>query len=247
VPVRLYFERAAAMRHIGHWLIAGNKAMRHLIFLLIAINCVYFGWQVLRYAPAVEVVHNRARPPPPGIRRLVTLQEKDARQSAEARPIEEVTVTEPPSAASPTSCKVLGPFLAESKLEEVRKRLNTLGLVTRPQTRYVPEQVGYTVLLAEMAYDEALRIKRKLEEQNITAYILGTNNIISLGVFKEKSHAEKVLTSARAIGLDPHLEPSYAKRTTRWLVLQDKSPRNAGVAEIIKQDAKLRLEQIACP
>ncbi len=98
--------------------------MRYLIYLLIVVNCVYFGWQELRRAPLFEVAHHPA-PMPPGIRPLVTLQEKYARQSTETRRIEEVTTTQPPSAVTPLSCNMLGPFLAESALKSIEKRLDS--------------------------------------------------------------------------------------------------------------------------
>jgi hypothetical protein len=220
--------------------------MRYLIYLLIVVNCVYFGWQELRHAPVIEGAHQPA-PMPPGIRPLVTLQESHARQSTETRRIEEVTTTQPPSAITPLSCNMLGPFLAESALKSVEKRLDSSGLSTRPQTRYVREEVGYTVRLPAMEYKEALQTKRKLERENITANIIGMDNVISLGVFRDKSRAEKILTRARALGLAPRLEPSYAKRTTWWLMLQEKDSGNTDVQWIIRKDPDLRLETFACP
>jgi len=220
--------------------------MRYLIYLLIVVNCVYFGWQELRHAPVFEGAHQPA-PMPPGIRPLVTLQESHARQSTETRRIEEVTTTQPPSAITPLSCNMLGPFLAESALKSVEKRLDSSGLSTRPQTRYVREEVGYTVRLPAMKYKEALQTKRKLDRENITANIIGMDNVISLGVFRDKSRAEKILTRARALGLAPRLEPSYAKRTTWWLMLQEKDSGNTDVQWIIRKNPDLRLETFACP
>jgi hypothetical protein len=220
--------------------------MRYLVYLLIVMNCVYFGWQVLRTVPDLPVVHNNPAWPS-GIKQLVTLQEKAARQSTETRDIEEVTVAQPPSAVTPQSCTMLGPFLAESVMKAIEKRLGSLGLMTRAQTRYVKEEVGYTVLLPAMEYNEASQVKRKLDRENITAYIIGTDNVISLGVFREKTNAENILASARALGLAPHLEPSYAKRTTWWLVLQEEDSRNAGVDGVIRKNPELRLEKMACP
>jgi hypothetical protein len=221
--------------------------MRYVIFLLVGMNCVYFTWQEYLMVPGKDAA--RALPPlPPDIRQLVTLQDRDAQPSpVETRHIEDVTATDPPGAVIPLSCQALGPFLAESELKAVEKRLNTRGLTVKPQTRYVREQVGYTVLLPPMKYDEALQIKHRLDEENITANLIGMDNVISLGAFRDKSQAEKKLTRAAAIGLDPHIEPSYAKRSTYWLVFHGQDSKNGSLAGLIGKSPDLRVENMACP
>jgi hypothetical protein len=221
--------------------------MRYVIFLLVAINCAYFSWQVFLNGP-VKPVDHPLPPLSPDVRRLVTVKERNVqRPPSETRKIEGLTATQPPGAVLPLSCKALGPFLAESGLKAFEKRLGRIGLTASPQTRYQREQVGYAVLLPSMEYEEALQIKSKLEKENITADFIGVNHVLSLGAFRDKSRAEKILARAQALGLDPHIEPSYAKRSTYWLVFQRSDNQDPGLESLTRKNPDLRVENMACP
>lgn len=221
--------------------------MRYVIFLLVVMNCAYFSWQVFLDGP-VKPVERLLPPLPLDVRRLVTIQERDAQQStSETRKIEGLTATQPPGAVLPLSCQALGPFLAQSELTKFEKRLDRLGLTARSQTRYQREQVGYTVLLTSAGYEEALQNKRRLEKENITASFIGVNNTLSLGAFRDKSRAETILARAQALGFDPRIEPGYAKRSTYWLVIQGHEDQDESLAGLTGKYSDLRLESMACP
>ena len=221
--------------------------MRYVIFLLVAMNCAYFSWQVFLDG-SVKPVERLLPPLPLDVRRLVTIQERDAQQStSETRKIEGLTATQPPGAVMPLSCQALGPFLAQSELTKFEKRLDRLGLTARSQTRYQREQVGYTVLLTSAGYEEALQNKRRLEKENITASFIGVNNTLSLGAFRDKSRAETILARAQALGLHPRIEPGYAKRSTYWLVIQGHEDQDESLAGLTRKYSGLRLESMACP
>jgi cell division protein FtsN len=221
--------------------------MRYVIFLLVAMNCAYFTWQVFMDVPGKPV--ERSLPPlSPDVRRLVTLKESDARQSpSETRKIEDLTASQPPGSVLPLICQALGPFLAESELTKFEKRLDRLGLTARSQTRYQREQVGYTVLLTSVEYEEALQNKRKLEKENIPASFIGVNYTLSLGAFRDKSRAETILARAQALGLNPRIEPGYGKRSTYWLVIQGHEDQDESLAGLTRKYSDLRLENMACP
>jgi hypothetical protein len=220
--------------------------MRYVIFLLVAMNCAYFSWQVFLNGPD-KAVDRLLSPLPPDVRRLVTLEEKDARQSPpDSRKIEDLTATQPPGAVLPLSCQALGPFLAKSELKPFEKRLDRLGLTARSQTRYQREQVGYTVLLSPIGYEEALQIKRRLEKENITTSFIGVNNVLSLGVFRDKSRAEKTLARAQALGLDPRIEPGYAKRSMYWLIIERRDDQDEDLTGLTRKYPGLQIEDIAC-
>ena len=221
--------------------------MRYVIFLLVVMNCAYFSWQVFLDGP-VKPVERLLPPLPLDVRRLVTIQERDAQQStSETRKIEGLTATQPPGAVMPLSCQALGPFLAQSELTKFEKRLDRLGLTARSQTRYQREQVGYTVLLTSAGYEEALQNKRRLEKEDITASFIGVNNTLSLGAFRDKSRAETILARAQALGLHPRIEPGYAKRSTYWLVIQGHEDQDESLAGLTRKYSGLRLESMACP
>jgi len=220
--------------------------MRYVIYLLVAINCAYFTWQFFLNVSDEPTGHSLPALPF-DVRRLVTIEEKDARQSTpETRKIEGLTATQPPGAILPLPCQALGPFLAESELKKFEKRLDCLGLTARSQTRYQREQVGYTVLLSPIGYEEALQIKRRLEKENITTSFIGVNNVLSLGVFRDKSRAEKTLARAQALGLDPRIEPGYAKRSMYWLIIERRDDQDEDLTGLTRKYPGLQIEDIAC-
>jgi hypothetical protein len=221
--------------------------MRYVILLLVVMNCAYFSWQVLLSEPR-EPVERSLPPLPPDVKLLVTLKERAARQSqSDIREIEDLTAMQPPGAVLPLHCQALGPFLAESELKPFEKHLDSLGLTARPEVRYQREQVGYTVLLPPVDYETALQVKRRLEKENIAASITGVDNVLSLGVFRDRLRAEKTLARARALGLDPHLEPGYARRSSYWLVFPGADKQDEGLAETTRKNPGLRVEAMACP
>jgi hypothetical protein len=221
--------------------------MRYLILILVAMNCAYFSWQVFLNEPE-KPVETSLPPLPPDVKRLVTLEEATAQQSqSEIREIEELTATQPPASILPLHCQALGPFLTDSELKPFEKHLDRLGLVARPQIRYQREQVGYTVLMPSAEYEEALQVKRRLEKENIEASIIGADNVLSLGVFRDRLRAEKTLARAQALGLEPRLELGYAQRSTYWLVFQGADQQQEGLAGLTGKNSGLRVEAMACP
>ena len=221
--------------------------MRYVIYLLVAINCAYFTWQFFLNVSDEPTGHSLPAMPF-DVRRLVTIEENDAQQSTpETRKIEGLTATQPPGAISPLSCQALGPFMAESDLIIFEERLDRLGLTASPQTRYQREQVGYTVLLSSAGYEEALQSKRRLEKENITASFIGVNNELSLGAFTDRSRAEKILARAQALGLDPRIEPGYAKRGSYWLVIHGHNHQDVNLAGLTSKYPNLRVDNMACP
>jgi len=222
--------------------------MRYVIFLLLALNCAYLAWELLQVAPETTSEHSLLPPLPRDIRPLVTLKERDERESRpETRKIENLTEAQPPGAGLTLSCQALGPFLAESELGTFEKRLDRLGLTAKPQTRYVQEQVGYTLRLPSLEYEEALQIKRRLEKENIEANFVGLDNTLSLGAFRDSSQAKKALQRAHALGFEPHLEPDYARRSTYWLVFHKRDDQIKGITRLTRKNPDLRVESMACP
>jgi hypothetical protein len=224
-----------------------KESMRYVILILVAMNCAYFSWQVF-LNKTMRPVERSLLPLPPDVRQLVTLEERAERHSqSEIRKIEDLTATQPPGAVLPLSCQALGPFLTESELKPFEKHLDRFGLIAKPQIRYQREQVGYTVRMPSVEYEEALQVKRRLEKENIVANIIGVDNVLSLGVFRDKVRAEKNLARAQALGLNPHLEPSYARRSTYWLVFRRTDNQNDGLAGLTRKNSVLRMEAMACP
>ena len=221
--------------------------MRYVIFLLVAMNCAYFSWQVFLDGP-VKPVERSLPPLSPDVRRLVTIQERDAQQSpSETRKIEDLTATQPPGAVLPLTCQALGPFLAESELKEFEKRLDRLGLTARHRpaisgNRSVTPSC-YRLWIMRRRYRSSAGWKRRTSRPVLSAM----DNMLSLGAFRDKSRAETILARAQALGLDPRIEPGYAKRSTYWLVIQGHENQDESLAGLTRKYSGLRVESMACP
>lgn len=214
--------------------------MKYLLYMLVVANLVYFSWQTLRGMPdegsAYELVQL-----PPHARRLMTLEElRDqgiqpefagetvtqpgdrSESTAGTAPVAGIPALidlPPPSAGMPLGCYSIGPFIAESELEAVSRRLEELEIQAsrRSETRQV--QIGYWIYLPAMPREEALSYKAKLEKHRDKEYFIGKDNVLSLGAFKEKSRAHRRLRQLRKIGIEALLEPRYRTRDVLWLEL----------------------------
>jgi hypothetical protein len=138
--------------------------MRHVIYLLVIVNLVYFSWNLLQNVPETKGA-SLVRRLPLNVRRLETIQDNAVRSvsfneespsveyrdnSPGATPsqdsavpqgnvditrVEALTATEPPGAVVPSlTCHVLGPFPDVSEMRRVENRLTELGYKPRERT-----------------------------------------------------------------------------------------------------------------
>ena len=237
--------------------------MRHVIYLLVVVNLVYFSWNMLQSVPHKGGASLVARIPP-HVRRLETIQERAAKNAssmeenvreisggppvdaspsgnAEAQPetadislVQTLTASEPPAAVTPSlSCHVLGPFQDDSEMKAVEARLNQLGYQPRVRTSDVQEGNGYWVYLPAMEREEALRITRMMKQKKDLDYLILKGNAISLGVYDSPSRVDIRLKMLHKYGLEPVVEPRYATRTAYWLDL-DQPDDEPGVLKTIR-------------
>lgn len=217
--------------------------MKHLIYLLVVVNLVYFSWHTLRGETDNDTV--RALPPlPPDTRRLMTLQElKDREGEPESAGITEnqpssraespadietvaeigaLTTLQPPAAAVPLSCYTVGPFLAEGELEKAAARLDALELESSQRSTEVQHQIGWWIYIPAMPRKEVLGFKATLDKHKDKEYYIGRENVLSLGAFKNKTRADRRMKQLRKIGINEAvLEPRFKTRNEYWLDLLD--------------------------
>lgn len=233
--------------------------MRHIVYLLLVANLVFFVWHMMQLSPDDEVA--RSLPPLPATAtRLVTLQEVEQQEKQEEKlneeeqkaaievsAIEELTQELPPGAGVALSCQSLGPFLTAKKIQLVEKQLAELGMKATQRTTEVKEQIGYWVYLPAMEREQVLQITKHLDENKDKDYFIGKHNVLSLGAFRGLPRATVRLESVRKLGLDPLLQPRFSTISAQWLDLQvDYAGRDA-LSEIAGQDPDLQVETLACP
>ncbi len=221
--------------------------MRHLVYLLLVANVVFFGWKLFETQSPEPLV--RAMPPlPDNVSRLVTLQEQQAATAGEqvVTDLETLTAEQPPGAGAVLQCQALGPFLAVDAMRPIAAELGELGL--QPEQRQVEskELVGFWVYLPAMPREEIRTVTATLEDYNDKEYYVGKGNFISLGTFKSMERAERRLQSVRKMGLEATLEERFATQTSFWLDIQSNGSATEQLQRIAEGNSSLQLVDLAC-
>jgi len=221
--------------------------MRYLIYLLGAVNLVFFLWHAVQNEPAAGNV--RVMPAlPADTRSIQTLEEmRTEAGAADISRVGELTASLPPGAGQQPSCQVLGPISANWQVDAISKRLEVAGFASQRRSSEIKVQTGYWIYLPAMKRDAAMLVVKLLDEANDREYFVGRDNVISLGAFEEMSRAEVRLKSARKLGLDPLLEPTYETRSVYWLDLEIANSGEAELATIIKEFPDIQIREAACP
>lgn len=221
--------------------------MRHLVYLLLIANVVFFGWKLFETQSPEPLV--RALPPlPDNVSRLVTLQEQQAATAGEevVTDLETLTAEQPPGAGPVLQCQALGPFLAVDAMRPIAAELGELGL--QPEQRQVEskELVGYWVYLPAMPREEIRTVLATLEDYNDKEYYVGKGSFISLGTFKSMERAERRLQSVRKMGLEATLEERFTTQTSFWLDIQSNGSAREQLQRIAEGNSSLQLVDLAC-
>jgi len=216
--------------------------MRHVIYLLVMANIVFFLWNAIQ-GTTTEATDTTLPSLPPSVKPLVTLKERNAKEAGE---LDELTATEPPGAGIAFSCLTLGPFHSVKERKALEQRLHDSGY--RPELHASEAKIieGYWVYLPAMARDEAENITRMLKGKKDRDYYIGKDNLIALGAFKELSRAEIRLQEVRKYGLDPLLEPRYRTESVYWLDVDEKSGTDDGLQALLREYPGVRTQTLAC-
>jgi len=220
--------------------------MRHLVYLLLVANLVYFGWNLYEGGTAAETV--RVLPPlPASAKRLVTLQEMVQQSGTdtgkELNDFDGLTMTQPPGAGKSAACEVLGPFHAEDELYAIA---GELGLPPRKHITEERIEDGYWVYLPAMEHAQALQIGKQLDDRNDHEYYIGKDNFMSLGTFKERSRAEIRLRQLQKMGMDAILKARYTTQDAYWLEFSGQGAAAPVLNEVMGAHPDLRLRTLAC-
>ncbi len=250
--------------------------MRHVIYLLVVVNLVYFSWNMLQNVPH-KGGSSLVKRLPPNVRHLETIQERAAKKvsfnaedtrvisvdapvvvsppgsadvqqgTAEISRVAALTASDPPGAvAPPSSCHVLGPFPADPEMKAVENRLNQLGYKPRERTSDIQVESGYWAYLPAMERAEALRITRMLEDNNDRDYLILKGNALSLGTYDSRARVDVRLKMLHKYGLEPVAEPRYVTRTAYWLDLDLLDGERAVLETIRGEYPNVQAREAAC-
>lgn len=198
--------------------------MKHLFVFLLLANCVFFMWEKL-IVPGWQAEEHPARAT--ALDRIVLVKELP--------PVPEVLAKEPlatvdalPPSPPPTSrCVRIGPLAGEADSTALRKHV--ADFVERMEVEHSAVQIekGFWVLSPTAPSIEAARAtKHKLMEQGAAEALIIADGeyarAVSLGYFKDRIGAEKLLRTAKANGMDVSVKPQLASAKADWLWLRFK-------------------------
>ena len=121
-------------------------------------------------------------------------------------------------------CGMLGPFDDVITARQFRYRLSTVDIAATIKKETVPIDPVYWVYLEPLASrKEALSVLRKLQNAKIDSYIITEGELangLSLGFFRQKESAEKIMRKRIDDGFEAKLLLKDRSRDLIWVVLE---------------------------
>jgi hypothetical protein len=217
--------------------------VRLAFFLLLLANVGYFAW-----ANWIDTPAPRARPQT-GLPELLLAEEPRGQAGTAGR-----ATPMPAVAEAPARCVSVGPFDDLAGAARAAATLQERGLKTRQRAEEGAGWTGYWVYLGGLANrDEQTRALRRLERGGIDdAHAMseaGEGRRISLGVFSERSRADRRARAVSKLGLQAKVAERTQPGAVYWIDF-DLAPRDSAIAAegLLSSNASgSRIEIRACP
>lgn len=212
-----------------------GKPVRNIFLILLLANLLLIGWQ-LWVDPE----------PPATVRETVTNELAIYEQESPA-----VTAGRRGVDVS-SQCVYIGPVPDARAAQQLAVALASKGIRAEPIPREARVWLGHWVQVQEFADKERAEIARQrlLAGGLPDAYVMqdGPMTIISLGVFRERDRAERVIEAARRAGFTAVMRDRVRTAAEYWLVSDLVSGQQAVLRDIaVGYDRILRTKSLPCP
>ena len=222
--------------------------MRNFFLLFLLINLLAFAYQSWIIEPDIDVEPTYLAQDVPEL----VLVPKPAAPAPEAP-----GVGAPDQVAAPADtdqsyrCLRVGPFPRESDADSVRVALEKQAATVRQTAKEGSVWVGYWVQTAgQGSRSAAEKARESLVKGGMPdVYILRDNENyrISLGVFRLRSSADKVVSQARKMGFDSRVTERYQPGTNFWLLARIPGDRALQPGDLTSISGQiLRTENVSC-
>lgn len=217
--------------------------MRNLFLALLLGNLLFMGWRLWVAPPEVPADQLLSRGPEPDI--AATPLAASGRAGAARAGAATV-------ADRATRCLRIGPIADAQLADTLRSSLNRRGIGATITSEEGQVWVGHWVQLESVASrQEADAIAARLAAGGLPdAYILQTSPpfSISLGVFRDKDRADKVVADATRLGFRPQMTNRYRAGLQYWLAVVVPPGVAMSVDDLGRESGQiLRAEPVACP
>lgn len=214
--------------------------MRNLFLALLLANLLFLGWRLWVAPPEVPADRLLNRGPEPDI--AATPVAASGRTGA----------ARAGAANGASRCLRIGPIADAQLADTLRSSLNRRGIGATTTSEEGQVWVGHWVQLESVASrKEADAIAARLAAGGLPdAYILQTSPpfSISLGVFRDKERADKVVAAATRLGFRPQMTNRYRAGLQYWLAAIVPPGAALSVDDLGRESGQiLRAEPVACP
>jgi cell division protein FtsN len=149
------------------------------------------------------------------------------------------------------TCLQMGPLPSIAAAQQVRQRLVARGIDAMPVARESEQWLGHWVQIEGFSsVSEAETAQQQLIGGGLVdAYLMqeGTEAVISLGVFRERTRADRLAEKAQTLGFEVRIRDRYRPTAEQWLLIRPRAGQTLGPGDLsVAGDRIMRTETTAC-
>ncbi len=213
--------------------------MRTVFLALLGANLLYFGWAHWIAPPAKPVVNDTLAKLP----RLKLLEEL---------PPEARTARQTPTARAAPACVSVGPFGEVDNAARAAALLKGRGFAPRQRAVAAETSQGWAVIAAgftsEGESDKALVMLERAGIKDALVLPAGTEGRrLSLGLFSERSRAEKRAAAVRRLGLQAEVTERRLATSVYWVDLEAPAGEAVPMEDLFAEGVSGKVGVAPCP
>lgn len=218
---------------------------RAIFLLLLALNIAAALWLWLAPRPADSM----PAPTDPGVAMLTLLSERLATLDNDAAEL--AAAPEPIEPHNAAACIEIGPFQTQSDLRQAEQVLVAIGRPLSMREAVERRFRGYWVYLpASASRDRALVTARELAAAGVRDYYVVTagdrENMISLGLFRDRDNAERRQNEMRTRGYAADLNERIEEQRVYWLTLAQSAVPDTDWRTLVAAPNELQANPVEC-
>ena len=222
--------------------------LKNLFLVLLLANLLAVGWQIWIVPPEVPPDRLSGSGDEPELA-LASPVRKGATAVAPSR---RSAAAIPNGSAATIACRRIGPLSDGGLADAVGQRLRAEGIAVSQTSEEGQIWVGHWVQLENVGNrQQADQIVGRLSAGGLPdAYVLqATGPIsISLGVFRSRERADKVVAEARKLGFQPTVTDRYRPGVQYWLLVRAPAGGRLGLTELARETGQIiRSDAVPCP
>ena len=218
--------------------------MRIFFIFLFVLNALFFAWQY--YQPAKSEAPIKALPASLKTVQLIgeTAVQAELNKTRTAVGAPALKVSSGDTLIEENlSCFTLGPFKDEKVVSQIKSQLAEHFKQLTIRKIEESERHRYWIFIPPLpSRSDAIATSKLLAKQKIKDYYIvrsgNNNNSISLGHFKEKSHADRRVKQLTRLGFNPQMEVIYRSYNLYWLdyEMADNNQQHQALIDAIEVD-----------